>query len=102
MTATKNAFKILLANLSTKNAAWIPRLSWDENTKMNLKEMEFEDVNWADAAGCCYRSNEPLCSITVGVFRQALTDFSVRTVLNFTDFRESRKAPLQYNRHGNA
>jgi hypothetical protein len=51
-----------------------PKRRWEDNIKMDLREIGFGDVDWIhwvqdrDRAGSCEHGNEPLGSIKCGEF----------------------------------
>jgi hypothetical protein len=46
----KSAFKILTCKPTGKRPLGRPRLTWDDNIKMDLKEMGINMRNWIDSA----------------------------------------------------
>jgi hypothetical protein len=46
----RNAYKILVRNLERKRPFGRPRCRWEDSTRMNLREIKWESVNWMDLA----------------------------------------------------
>jgi hypothetical protein len=45
-----NAYKILVGKPESKKPLGKPRCRWEENTKMDLRKMELEGVDWVHLA----------------------------------------------------
>jgi hypothetical protein len=46
----RNACRILIGNLERKRLLGRPRLRWEDNIKMYLRETEWDDMDWIDLA----------------------------------------------------
>jgi hypothetical protein len=47
---------------------------YENNSRMDLREIGWEGVDWIDLMGCCEHGNEPSVSIKVGKFLDKLRD----------------------------
>jgi hypothetical protein len=66
----RNAYRILMGTPEGKRPLGRPRLSWEDNIKRNLREIEWGDMDWIDLAqdrdqweGSYEQGNEPSGSI---------------------------------------
>jgi hypothetical protein len=50
MGETRNAYRILVGKPEGKRPLGRPRCRWVDNIKMNLREMEWDDMDWIDLA----------------------------------------------------
>ena len=46
----RRAFKILTRKLTGKRSLWRPRRKWEDNIRMDLKEIGINMRNWVDLA----------------------------------------------------
>jgi hypothetical protein len=46
----RNAYRILMGKPEVKRPVGRPRLMWVDNIKMNLREIEWDDMDWIDLA----------------------------------------------------
>jgi hypothetical protein len=46
----RNAYKVLVGNPERKRPLSIPRHRWEDSIKMDLKDIEWEGVNWISLA----------------------------------------------------
>jgi len=44
----RGAYRVLVGKPEGKWALGIPRLIWEDNIKMNFKDIAWEGVNWVD------------------------------------------------------
>jgi hypothetical protein len=59
----RNAYRVLVGKPKGKIPLGRPRCRWEDNTKLGLKEMRFEGVNWlylSQDRGKCVNGNETL------------------------------------------
>jgi hypothetical protein len=65
----RNAYKILVGKPEGRRPLGKPRRRWVDNIKMDLKEIEWDDIDWTDLAqegpveDSCEYGNEPSGSI---------------------------------------
>jgi hypothetical protein len=66
----RNAYRILVGKLEGKSPLGRPRLRWEDNIKMDLREIAWDGMDWIDLAqyktpveGPCEHGNEPSGSI---------------------------------------
>jgi hypothetical protein len=50
MGATRNAYRILVGKPEGKRPVGRPRRRWVDNIKMDLREIEWDDMDWIDLA----------------------------------------------------
>jgi cell wall assembly regulator SMI1 len=50
MEAVRNVYKILVGKPEGKRPLGRPRCRWEDNTRMDLREIELECVDWIDVA----------------------------------------------------
>ena len=51
----------------------MPRCRWEDNIKMDLREVGWRGIDWIDLEmGTCKRSNEPSCFTKCGEFLDQL------------------------------
>jgi hypothetical protein len=75
----RGVYRILIGNPECKRPMRRPRLMWEDNIKIDLREIGFDGANWIQLTqdriqwlGFCEHSNEPLGSMKeAGYFRQA-------------------------------
>lgn len=54
----RTAYKVLISNLNGKISLGRPRRRWEDNIRMDLNEIRYEDRKWRDLAqGWEYRRN---------------------------------------------
>jgi hypothetical protein len=46
----RNAYKILVGKFEGKRPLGIPRRRWEDNNRMNIREMGWEGVDWINLA----------------------------------------------------
>jgi len=46
----RNAYKILVGNSDRKRPLGRPKRRWEDSIRMNLREIEWEDVDWMQLA----------------------------------------------------
>jgi len=46
MSEIRNAYRILVGRSEDKRPLWRPRRRWEDNTRMDLREIEWEVVDW--------------------------------------------------------
>jgi hypothetical protein len=46
----RNAYKILVGNSDRKRPLGSPKRRWEDSIRMNLREIEWEDVDWMQLA----------------------------------------------------
>jgi len=64
-------YRVLVVKYEGKRRIARPRRRWEDNIKMDLKDLECGSTDWielAQAAGCCVCDDEPLSSIEHGDF----------------------------------
>ena len=50
MEESRSAFKILIGKLTGKRYSRRPRQRWEDNVRMNFKELGINTSNWVDSA----------------------------------------------------
>jgi hypothetical protein len=50
MAETRNAYKIVVGKPEGKRPLGRPRRRWEDNIRMGLREIEWEDVDWINPA----------------------------------------------------
>jgi hypothetical protein len=71
MGEVRGAYNILVGRPEGRRPLGKPRHRWEDNIKMNLREIGFGDVDWihwGQVAGSCEHGNEPSGSIKRGEF----------------------------------
>jgi hypothetical protein len=73
MREVRGAYNILVGRPEGRRSLGRPRRRWEDNIKMDLREIGFGDVDvdwihWAQVAGSCEHDNEPSGSIKCGEF----------------------------------
>jgi hypothetical protein len=70
-----NAYSILAGKRDGKEPLGCPICRWVDNIKIDLREIEWRDMDWIDLAqdrgsmeGSCEYGNEPSCSINCWEF----------------------------------
>jgi hypothetical protein len=72
MGEVRGAYKILVGRPEGRRPLGRPRRRWEDNVKMDLREIGFGDVDWIhldqDRDSCCEHGDEPSGSINAGYF----------------------------------
>ena len=55
MEETKTAFKILIGKPTGRKRLGRSRIGWDDNIRMDPKNMGMNTKNWVDSAQCCHK-----------------------------------------------
>jgi hypothetical protein len=68
MGEVRSAYNILVGRPEGRRPLGRPRRRWEDNIKMDLREIGFGDVDWIHlaqgyVAGCCEHGDEPSGSI---------------------------------------
>jgi hypothetical protein len=54
---TRNMYRISVAKPEVQRPLGRPKLSWEENIKLDLKEMGYGSVNWINLTESCEHSS---------------------------------------------
>jgi hypothetical protein len=71
MGEVRGAYNILVGRPEGRRPLERPRCRWEDNIKMDLREIGFGEVDWihwAQVAGSCEHGDEPSGSIKCGEF----------------------------------
>ncbi|KAJ4429806.1 hypothetical protein ANN_22010 [Periplaneta americana] len=66
MGESRNAYRVLVGRPEGKRPLGRPRRRWEDNIKMDLREVGYDDGDWIDLAqdrGLCEGGNEPSGSL---------------------------------------
>jgi hypothetical protein len=77
-----NAYKFWSENLKGRDHSEDPRCRWNDNIRMNVREVGWESVFMWLRIGtigvCCEHGNEPFGSIKIGEFLDYLSDYKLK------------------------
>jgi hypothetical protein len=59
----RDVYRVLVGRPEGKRPLRRPRHRWEDNIKMDLREIGINGANWIQLAGLCEHGNEPLGSI---------------------------------------
>jgi hypothetical protein len=68
----RNVYSILVGKPAGKRPLGRPRRRWEDNTRMYLREIGLEGLDWMHLEGCCEHDNEPSGSLKSGASQEGL------------------------------